>query len=193
LDVGWSFPTATHSQDQLQRAKFVTSNYYREHNLPLSQNVSDPPSAVNLEKLRSDCLPFESQRWQTVRDALKGLPDPRETNGWANHHFQDGARSYPGHTGSPMDEPSKALKAGDHGVAGGENMIRFPDNTVRYFSLREAARIQTFPDEFEFTSSWTENMRQLGNAVPVLLSKTLASSILDRLQKAQILNSKTHA
>jgi DNA (cytosine-5)-methyltransferase 1 len=54
-----------------------------------------------------------------VRDALSGLGEP---DGKRNHVLQIGARVYPGHTGSPLDLPAKALKAGDHGVPGGENM-----------------------------------------------------------------------
>ena len=56
------------------------------------------------------------------------------------------ARKYlAGHTGSALDEPAKTLKAGDHGVPGGENMLMLPDGTVRYFTVRESARLQTFP------------------------------------------------
>jgi DNA (cytosine-5)-methyltransferase 1 len=95
-----------------------------------------------------------------------------------NHEFRDGARPYPGHTGSPLDEPSKALKAGAHGVPGGENMIAFPDGSFRYYTAREAARIQTFPDDYVFAGAWTESMRQIGNAVPVLLAETVGQSIV---------------
>jgi DNA (cytosine-5)-methyltransferase 1 len=121
--------------------------------------------------------------WQTVRDALMGLPDPErdDDSAFLNHRFQPGARVYPGHTGSPMDEPAKTLKAGDHGVPGGENMVVLPNGKVRYFSVRESARLQTFPDEFVFHGSWSETMRQLGNAVPVTLAKIVATSIAERL------------
>lgn len=115
----------------------------------------------------------------TIRDALKDLPDPRsdEASAIANHLFQPGARRYVGHTGSNLDDPAKTLKAGDHGVPGGENMIAFPDGGVRYFTVREAALIQTFPRDFIFSSSWTVNMRQIGNAVPVSLAEVVARSI----------------
>jgi DNA (cytosine-5)-methyltransferase 1 len=80
-----------------------------------------------------------------------------------------------------MDEPAKTLKAGDHGVPGGERMLRLPNGRVRYFTVRESARIQTFPDNFVFQGSWTETMRQLGNAVPVQLPEVVASDIRQRL------------
>ena len=120
------------------------------------------------------------------------MPDPLPggTPGWLDHTFQPGAKVYPGHTGSPIDEPSKALKAGDHGVPGGENMIRFPDGSVRYFSIREAARVQTFPDDYALHGSWGEAMRQLGNAVPVDLAATVVGSVVEHLSKPSQRNLK---
>ena len=128
-------------------------------------------------------FPPTESRWLTVRDALQGLPEPTIQNsyGIANHTLNPGARAYNGHTGSPHDEPAKALKAGDHGVPGGENMLAYSDGTVRYFTVRESARLQTFPDTYHFNGSWSESMRQLGNAVPVRLAQTVAESIYARL------------
>ena len=83
----------------------------------------------------------------------------------------------------PLDAPSKTLKAGVHGVPGGENMIAFEDGSVRYLSVREAARVQTFPDSWKFMGAWSETMRQLGNAVPQLLAERLATRIADQLRE----------
>jgi DNA (cytosine-5)-methyltransferase 1 len=127
-------------------------------------------------------------RWQTVRDAIADLPNPcvAGKEEILNHRFQPGARVYPGHTGSPLDFPAKTLKAGDHGVPGGENMLALADGSVRYFTVRESARLQTFPDWFAFPCSWTESMRQIGNAVPVRLSETIAKSVADVLRQHQV-------
>ena len=126
-------------------------------------------------------LPRE-RSWVTVREAIKDLPEPCEKDdGFLNHRLIPGARKYAGHTGSPLDEPAKTLKAGDHGVPGGENTLALGGGRVRYMTVREAARLQTFPDEYYFPGSWTETMRQLGNAVPVTLAEVLCSNIMDRL------------
>jgi DNA (cytosine-5)-methyltransferase 1 len=139
-------------------------------------------------KLRQELFPLKTLPWRTVRDAIAGLPDAESKAAASvpNHVFQPGARSYPGHTGSPMDLPAKTLKAGDHGVPGGENMMVRDDGSVRYFTVRESARIQTFPDGFRFHGSWTETMRQLGNAVPVLLAQRVASSVAEKLVVAEL-------
>ena len=51
----------------------------------------------------------------------------------------------------------------------------------RYLSIREAARVQTFPDGYVFHGSWSETMRQLGNAVPVALGNVVARSVAESL------------
>lgn len=121
--------------------------------------------------------------WVPLAEAIGDLPKPssRAAKKWNNHDLQNGARSYPGHTGSPLDRPAKALKAGAHGVPGGENMILYPDGSVRYLSIRESARVQTFPDNYVFLGSWTEAMRQLGNAVPVKLAEIVGKSVAKAL------------
>ena len=142
-----------------------------------------------IERLRGLDLPPTRQAWKTVRDALVGLTDPEISEGDAlNHRFQPGARSYAGHTGSPLDLPAKTLKAGDHGVPGGENMMVRADGSIRYFSVRESARLQTFPDGYAFHGSWTEAMRQLGNAVPMTLGHRVAASVAEHLLNEDLRN-----
>ena len=52
-----------------------------------------------------------------------------------------------------MDEPAKTLKAGNHGVPGGENTLVVGAGEVRYFTIRECARLQTFPDTLHVLGS----------------------------------------
>ncbi|RYZ81032.1 MAG: DNA (cytosine-5-)-methyltransferase, partial [Proteobacteria bacterium] len=123
--------------------------------------------------------------WVTLAEGIEDLPHPSRpaAKKIRNHDLQDGAKAYPGHTGSPLDRPAKALKAGAHGVPGGENMIAYPDGSVRYLTVRESARVQTFPDDYAFLGSWTEAMRQLGNAVPVKLARVVGESVAKALAR----------
>ena len=183
LGAQWSFPETTHTEAALLRDQWVTGEYWERHKVAKRNRPTLPQRyEARIERLRKQPL-FWTTPWTTVRDAISDLPDPENnsTNTVPNHVFNPGARSYPGHTGSPLDVPAKTLKAGDHGVPGGENMLTRPDGSVRYFTVREAARLQTFPDEFIFQGSWSENMRQLGNAVPVRLGETVATSVANTL------------
>jgi len=60
-------------------------------------------------------------------------------------------------------------------------MLASPNGSVRYFTVRESARLQTFPDWYHFPSSWTESMRQIGNAVPVTLARAIGNSVATML------------
>lgn len=189
IEGRWSFPEETHSQEALFIDQWVTGDYWERHRI-LKKNRPSPSlaNAAKIQQLRRQNEPPIAQSWRTVRDALVGLPDPERTTGiYGDHRYQSGARSYAGHTGSPLDLPAKTLKAGDHGVPGGENMmVKADGKTVRYFTVRESARLQTFPDGYVFHGSWSETMRQLGNAVPVTLAHLVASTVAERLAEVQL-------
>jgi DNA (cytosine-5)-methyltransferase 1 len=181
ISAKWSFPEPTHSKEALAYDQWVSGQYWERHKIPKSKRPTRLGNQLLLDFARDNDV--SRLPWLTVRDAISDLPDPRTgRNSIANHVQNLGARSYAGHTGSPLDEPAKTLKAGDHGVPGGENMLLYPDREIRYFTVRESARIQTFPDDFIFAGSWTETMRQLGNAVPVKLAQIVAASIRSSLE-----------
>nr|WP_316655722.1 DNA cytosine methyltransferase [uncultured Gellertiella sp.] len=184
LEIEWSFPAETHSMDALLWNQ-LKGDYRDRHRLPRNHQVISERNSERGKKLNERPL---SLAWRTTRDAIHDLPDPefcaRETSTINGHKFQPGARSYAGHTGSPLDEPAKTLKAGVHGVPGGENMLLRSDGSVRYFTIRESARLQTFPDSYGFNGSWSEAMRQLGNAVPVELAWIIARSVKRHLRFA---------
>ncbi len=140
LGLDWSFPRPTHSQEALLWEQWVSGEYWDRHKVAKRNR----PMLTGRFQLKVDRLKALNERpdekpWRTVRDAISDLPEPgkAEKSGVSNHKLVAGAKSYPGHTGSPMDEPAKTLKAGAHGVPGGENMLAHSDGSVRYFSVRE--------------------------------------------------------
>lgn len=185
LGIEWNFPNETHSQEALLWSQAQSHDYWDAHKVARRDRIMD--SRLHARGMGIIGRPA-LKPWVTVRDALSDLPDPEFfpelAAGYHNHRFQPGARSYVGHTGSPLDEPAKTLKAGVHGVPGGENMLCRPDGSVRYFSVRESARLQTFPDSYRLHGSWTESMRQLGNAVPVKLAEVIGKDVARHLADA---------
>lgn len=187
LSIEWSFPKPTHTVESLMWAQWVSGEYWEAHGIPRRlRPAADPRWQARLEQLR--LFPPERLPWRTVRDAISDLPEPTCVRGPEEPdlcHFRvEGARRYTGHTGSNLDRPAKTLKAGDHGVPGGENMLEERPGAVRYFTLRESARLQAFPDEFIFPGSWTESMRQIGNAVPVSLARVIGEHLVGTLRGA---------
>jgi DNA (cytosine-5)-methyltransferase 1 len=186
LALPWSFPSETHSEDRLLWDMYITWEYWDRHKIPKSLRPTLSGSLKEkISRLYDKYGMFEPESlpWKTIRDSLFDTPDPKSNHGIIDHIFRDGARTYPGHTGSDFDWPSKTIKAGGHGVPGGENMIRFNDGSVRYFTTFEAKRIQTFPDDFVIKGAWGETMRQIGNAVPVLLAEKIGSELAKEIKR----------
>ena len=171
----YTFPTPTHSRQALQRVQ-QNGDYWQRHNVP---GPTTSPSKI--ESTETDCntqLP-----WVTVRDCISDLPKPAlEANDAAmNHWFIPGAREYRGHTGSSLDWPAKTIKAGVHGVPGGENTVVNGSGDLRYLTLRETARVQTFPDGHLFHGARIHVTRQIGNAVPTTLAWALSRPLYELL------------
>jgi len=177
LNLEWHFPEPTHSLMALVNDQWHDGSYWERHGInPRTELLNISAVRATLSRLDLD----SRQPWLTTRDAITDLQSVAASK-LTNHEHRAGARAYPGHTGSDLDLPSKTLKAGVHGVPGGENMFIKDDGTVRYFTAREAARVQTFPDEYVFSGAWSEAMRQIGNAVPVQLAAVVTKQLFKDL------------
>jgi DNA (cytosine-5)-methyltransferase 1 len=184
----------THSKEALLSDQWITGEYWKRHGVdgaPPSDHIGQRDQALLAEMRKNpSLLDISTHRlpWVTVREALNDLPNPvlrGEEPTLANHVQHPGARTYAQHSGSHLDYPAKALKAGSNGTPGGENILRVSsDGAVRYFTTRESARLQTFPDEWVFIGVWGACIRQLGNAVPVKVVEKFATEIRRRLESA---------
>jgi len=182
LDVEWKFPEKTHSLEALLWTQFADGSYWKRHDIPKpSLELFDSRIQQQANNIATNVsfFPPQLKPWITVRDQLANTPPPDKQGSYhAEHVLREGAKTYPGHTGSFIDMPSKTIKAGDHGVPGGENMIRYHDGSVRYYTTYEAKLIQTFPHDYQITGAWTTSMKQIGNAVPVMLAEIIGKSVL---------------
>ena len=79
------------------------------------------------------------------------------------------------------NEPSTTILA--HLYKDGFRFIHYDSEQARTITVREAARIQTFPDDFEFISSMGQAYKMIGNAVPPKFSEILGNSIHDFIKK----------
>ena len=79
-----------------------------------------------------------------------------------------------------FDKPARTLTCRNIAAATADmHRIKLQDGRRRRLSLREAARLQSFPDWFEFVGNETQCFYQIGNAVPPLLAYQLATSVKD--------------
>lgn len=176
----WTGLERRHSRDLLLHEQWVSHLYWDRHELSVPADV---PRLLrgHVHRVRKIGPPQGVLPWRTLRDALATAPAPQhpgeEPGNWPNHFHVPGARSYRKHTGSPLDMPSKTIKAGVHGVSGGEAMLRDLDETVRYLTVREAALVQGFPNDYEFPGPRSRVMGVIGNAVAVHVAASLGAAL----------------
>lgn len=132
--------------------------------------------------------------WKTLKVALQGLqavPDGknhhlapahdartldciRKGRPWSSQVWQSGGA----YQRLSWEEPSPTIRTG---VAPSQGRFVHPEQD-RGITPREAARIQSFPDDFEFHGTKTEVLRQIGNAVPPALAAQLGTHVKSLLQ-----------
>ena len=176
---GVSMPVPTHSMAALSR-DLEGGNYWLKQGLKAKTRRmwhQTPPGATP----DPDC---RREPWVTVREGLAGLPEPYRKEGdddGSGHWRIPGARLYSGHSGTELDWPSKTIKAGVHGVSGGENVLLLDNGRHRYLTLREMARLQGFHDDFIFRGSRSRVISQIGNAVPCGLARAIGEALTPAL------------
>lgn len=113
----------------------------------------------------------DAQTYITAREALHDLVSMVEA-AHINHIWSRASRSpEQGDRRLLADRPGYTIRAECHGN------IQWHYNLPRRISMREAARIQSFPDNFIFDAKLRETERQIGNAVPPVLAWHIAKSV----------------
>lgn len=117
--------------------------------------------------------------WLTIKDAIGDLEDYSIHNSLPNNGYSK-AKLFKGKQGNTItkaDKPAPTMRAEHHGN------IEFHYLLPRRLSAREAARIQSFPDNFVFVKSTTDAYRQIGNAVAPVFAWHLAQMLKNILLK----------
>ena len=87
------------------------------------------------------------------------------------------------YTVQDYDKPGKTVVA--HLYKDGNLFIHPDPSQERTFTVREAARVQSFPDDFKFVGARTHQFKQVGNAVPPLMAKAIAKAIREILDELE--------
>lgn len=167
---------------------FEQLGYYVSYKLLLAADFEVPQKRerVIIIGTRKDTLPQfsfstflpEKQVWINLKSAIGDLEVKQE--GEVENHFWSKAKKNKGQGNNTVhpDRPGPTMRAEHHGN------IEFHWNESRRLSAREAARIQSFPDDFIFYPSTSSAYKQVGNAVPPVLGWHIAQGI----QKFLLLN-----
>ncbi|MCI1283046.1 MAG: DNA cytosine methyltransferase [Lacticaseibacillus songhuajiangensis] len=151
-----------------QPSAFV-KKYLRSEGLPLTWNVSRPNNPQDLKIYR--IVAQKRQKGEMLK--YGDLPERLRTQHTTG--FSDRFKAL------PFDDVSQTVVA--HISKDGHYYIHPDVQQNRSITVREAARIQTFPDNFIFCRSRTDAFKQIGNAVPPYFAKQFGQIIADQKKK----------
>lgn len=118
---------------------------------------------------------FKKSEYRTTKWAIEDLESVTDESVSNQSQFFKASRSKKGNGQgdeiSPANAPSYTIRAN------AKSRVQFHYSLQRRLTVRECARIQTFPDGFVFPHSATTNIMQIGNAVPPLLAHIVADSV----------------
>ncbi len=120
---------------------------------------------------------LNKESWVSLKKAIGDL-EPLEEGTAPNHYWSKAKKNNgQGNTTVSANKPGPTMRTEHHGN------IEFHWNGKRRLSAREAARIQSFPDDFIFYPSTSSAYKQIGNAVPPVMAWYVASAIQNFLEK----------
>lgn len=180
----FEFPLPTHKEQDDLIFKKMVSTFDALHDLPILedelgevvQEYALPVKNSYQELMRVNSFKvinhIAANHSEKVKETIKLVPPgknykalPEELR--VSRNFNVAWTRFPDHAPSPTID------------TGHRHHFHYSANRVP--TVRECARLQSFPDRFHFIGNKTEQFRQVGNAVPPLLAQTLAKKILEKL------------
>ena len=180
-DIGEpAFPAATFTPETYRTCRDALSDLpSREHEFGEEvDSYSSEPTSEYQKMMRGSCTVLHnhvaSNHSQMVKDTIALVPEGGNYKdlpaGWGeSRKFHVAWTRYHG------DKPSHTIDTGHR------NHFHYQYNRVP--TVRENARLQSFPDDFVFTGTRTQQNRQVGNAVPPLLGYALGKALLEIFQR----------
>ncbi len=164
----------------LQAAETVSGNWYRNNQrdfpifrLMASQDRFPEARAIGFQRFQEHLSTMSppprvgTAAWKVLKDEF--VPPYR------NDAFHDKWRKL------DADQPSWTVTA--HLQKDTYSHIHYDNRQARTITIREAARLQSFPDAIDFAGNYGEQFRQIGNAVPPLLAKAIAEELFQQLEE----------
>ncbi len=160
---------------------FRATDYHVNHHLYKAADFGVPQMRERVFIIGTDDEKFQHPQplftiHMTAREALLDL-EPLDEDKSFGHIWSKAARSpEQGNRQLRAGRPSTTIRAEHHGNS------QWHYNLPRRISLREAARLQSFPDGFTFPAAMRETERQIGNAVPPVLAWHIADAVREHLE-----------
>lgn len=172
-NVKLELPSSTHGNSDGLKPKVTVKDAigdlphisYGKKNDKDPMHVSANLSEINLKRLR--ITPHDGGGWKDWPMELRLNCHKKANSGHGDVYGR-----------MRWNDPSPTLTGGCTAISKGRFGHPKQDRAI---SLREAARIQSFPDIYKFEGSFTKISKQIGNAVPPLLAENIANSIKSAL------------
>ncbi len=166
-------------------ADFQLPGYTVDHRLYLAADYGVPQmrERIFIVGVRGEAAfshPATLGTRMTAQEALEDLESAVENRD--RSHIWSKARRSPdqGSRCLKADRPATTIRAEHHGN------IQWHYRLPRRISLREAARLQSFPDEFDFVCAMRATERQIGNAVPPVLAWHIAQAVREHIEHLMV-------
>lgn len=148
------------------------------------------------QKVFDETGEFTGRAWRTSKDGIDDLWDKVNHPNIPNHTLKDisKAKFYPGkkmqgNNRIAENRPAPTIRAEHHGNIEAHYRTTVEDETDmsgwRRLSVRECARLQSFPDSFNFVTSASSAYKAIGNAVPPVMAWHIARSVFFSLQQLE--------
>ena len=148
--------------------------------LTFKDATEDLQSLENGEKSYTDPLHWAITHPEHVIEWLIDVPEGHSAHENENPELRPPSGFNTTYKRNVWNEPCSTISTNFSMISGCRNV--HPTDT-RSLTIREAARVQSFPDEFVFCGNWGEIRKSIGNAVPPILARAIAKEIIGQIFK----------